>query len=130
MALNSPAILPNADLHSGSARGGEGHVVTAKAGELFQLTLDIPDNSNAAHVAELYDAGGRKLWSLPISAALDVVMMLRTPAGKPTSIANSPMRSAVNGVCSAGLRITQLPQANAGPSFHAAISMGKFHGII
>lgn len=67
VALNSPAILPNADLHSGSARGGE-HVVAAKAGELFQLTLDIPDNSNAAHTAELYDAGGRKLWALPIPA--------------------------------------------------------------
>jgi len=67
VALNSPAILPNADLHSGSTRG-EDHVVTAKAGELFQLTLDIPDNSNAAHMAELYDAGGRKMWSLPILA--------------------------------------------------------------
>jgi hypothetical protein len=67
VALNSPAILPNADLHSGSARG-EDHVVTAKPGQLFQLTLDIPDNSNAAHTAELYDAGGRKMWSLPIAA--------------------------------------------------------------
>ncbi len=67
VAMNSPAILPSADLHSGSARGDE-HVVTAKAGQLFQLTLDIPDNSKAAHTAELYDSGGRKLWSLPIPA--------------------------------------------------------------
>ena len=67
IALNSPAVLPNADLASGTSRGDE-HVVVAKSGELFQLTIDIPDSSNVAHVAELYDSGGRKLWSLVISA--------------------------------------------------------------
>ncbi len=36
----------------------------------------------------------------------------------------------VAGVCSAGLRTTQLPAARAGASFHAAISNGKFHGMI
>src|SRR5271163_1004886 len=65
VALNAPAVLPNADLHSGSARGDD-HVVVAKPGELFQLTIDIPDTSNVAHMAEMYDASGRKLWSLPI----------------------------------------------------------------
>jgi hypothetical protein len=39
-------------------------------------------------------------------------------------------RSADNGVCSAGFNITQLPVANAGPSFHAAINSGKFQGTI
>lgn len=34
------------------------------------------------------------------------------------------------GVCSAGFRTTQLPAANAGATFHAAISRGKFHGMI
>ena len=34
------------------------------------------------------------------------------------------------GVCSAGLSTTQLPAASAGASFHAAIKIGKFHGII
>src|SRR5271154_2410512 len=67
VALNAPAVLPNADLHSGSARGDD-HVVVAKPGELFQLTIDIPDTSNVAHMAEMYDASGRKLWSLPIRA--------------------------------------------------------------
>ncbi len=33
-------------------------------------------------------------------------------------------------VCSAGLSTTQLPAASAGASFQAAISSGKFHGMI
>jgi hypothetical protein len=58
------------------------------------------------------------------------VMMLTTPSGSPASSINSPSLSAVSGVCSAGFRIEVLPQASAGPSFHDAISSGKFHGII
>ncbi len=42
---------------------------------------------------------------------------------------SSPNRRADSGVCSAGLRTTVQPVANAGPSFHAAISSGKFQGI-
>ncbi len=34
------------------------------------------------------------------------------------------------GVCSAGLSTTQLPAASAGASFHVAIRMGKFQGMI
>ena len=34
------------------------------------------------------------------------------------------------GVDSAGLSTTQLPAPSAGASFHAAIRMGKFHGMI
>ena len=34
------------------------------------------------------------------------------------------------GVCSAGLRTTQLPAASAGASFQVAIRIGKFHGMI
>ncbi len=34
------------------------------------------------------------------------------------------------GVDSAGLSTTQLPAPRAGASFHAAIRMGKFHGMI
>jgi hypothetical protein len=37
---------------------------------------------------------------------------------------------AVRGVCSAGLRITVLPAQRAGASFHAAIRMGKFQGMM
>ena len=55
---------------------------------------------------------------------------LTTPAGKPASMISSPSRSAVSGVCSAGLNTTVFPAARAGPSFQAAISSGKFHGTI
>ena len=34
------------------------------------------------------------------------------------------------GVCSAGLSTTALPAASAGASFHTAIRIGKFHGMI
>ena len=34
------------------------------------------------------------------------------------------------GVCSAGLSTTQLPAARAGASFHVAMRIGKFHGMI
>ena len=36
----------------------------------------------------------------------------------------------MEGVCSAGLSTTVLPQARAGPHFQASISSGKFHGMI
>jgi hypothetical protein len=42
----------------------------------------------------------------------------------------SASSSAVSGVCSAGLRMRVLPQANAGASLNAAITSGKFHGTI
>ncbi len=58
------------------------------------------------------------------------VSTLSTPGGISASSASSPRRSAVNGVCSAGFKSTVHPAASAGPSFHAAIIMGKFHGMI
>ncbi|MCY1452717.1 hypothetical protein D9M71_696590 [compost metagenome] len=51
-----------------------------------------------------------------------------TPSGMPASSANCPRRKAENGDCSAGLRTTLFPAANAGASFQAAMSRGKFHG--
>ena len=56
--------------------------------------------------------------------------MFKTPAGRPASMHSSPRRSALSGVCSAGLRIAVQPQASTGESFHDAISSGKFHGVI
>ena len=64
-ALNGPEVLTSADLKSGGSRGGE-NVVLVKAGALFQLTIDIPDTANVAHIAELYDASGRKLWTVAV----------------------------------------------------------------
>ncbi|MCY1312978.1 hypothetical protein D9M70_634580 [compost metagenome] len=54
---------------------------------------------------------------------------LSTPAGSrsPISSSSTVMPS---GVCSAGLSTMQLPAARAGASFQAAISSGKFHGMI
>ena len=34
----------------------------------------------------------------------------------------------VSGDCSAGLTMIELPVASAGPTFHIAMSRGKFHG--
>ncbi len=42
----------------------------------------------------------------------------------------SNRKSSDAGVCSAGLITTQLPAARAGASFHAAMRIGKFHGMI
>ena len=58
------------------------------------------------------------------------VTTFSTPAGMPASSASSPTRSAVSGVCSAGLSTIVQPAARAGAIFHAAISSGKFHGMI
>ena len=58
------------------------------------------------------------------------VMTFNTPAGSPTSTAISPSASAVSGVWLAGFRMTVLPQASAGATFHAASSSGKFQGTI
>ena len=55
---------------------------------------------------------------------------LTTPSGNPASQINSPSRKADSGVCSAGFRTMVQPAANAGPSFQAAMSKGKFQGMI
>ena len=65
----------------------------------------------------------------PVSSPKPVTT-LTTPAGMPASRISSPSLSAESGVCSAGFSTTVQPQASAGPSFHAAISSGKFQGMI
>lgn len=55
---------------------------------------------------------------------------LTTPAGRPASLTKLPKYRADSGVCSAGLRMTVLPQARAGATFQASIMKGKFQGII
>jgi hypothetical protein len=56
--------------------------------------------------------------------------MLTTPGGRSASWQILASASAVRGVVSAGFRTTVLPQASAGAIFQAAISSGKFHGMI
>ncbi len=58
------------------------------------------------------------------------VMTFRTPGGRPTSWPISASASAVRGVWLAGLMITVLPQASAGPTFQEVSSSGKFHGTM
>ncbi len=54
---------------------------------------------------------------------------LRMPGGSRSAIVSS--RTWIDaGVCSAGLRTTALPAARAGASFHMAMRIGKFHGMI
>ena len=56
--------------------------------------------------------------------------MLTTPAGTPASSSSSPSRSAVSGVCSAGLSTTVLPAVIEGTILKAAMVSGKFHGTM
>ncbi len=78
---------------------------------------------NATLAMRLFEASG-----LPVSTPKPLTMLM-TPGGS-----RSPMRSTSTmieaGVCSAGLRTTQLPAASAGASFQTAMRMGKFHGMI
>jgi hypothetical protein len=55
---------------------------------------------------------------------------LNTPFGTPAACASSASRSAVSGDFSEGLSTTELPAARMGPSFHAAMIIGKFHGTM
>ena len=64
----------------------------------------------------------------PVSPA--PVTKLTTPGGRSASWKISASRSAVMLVVSAGFSTTVLPQASAGAIFQAAISSGKFQGMI
>src|SRR5437867_1455964 len=55
---------------------------------------------------------------------------LTTPSGIPASAHSRPTSSVVSGVYEAGLMTTELPAAMAGAIFHAAIWIGKFHGVM
>ena len=54
---------------------------------------------------------------------------LSTPGGSRSPMTSMSL-STDTGVCSAGLSTTALPAASAGASFHTAIRIGKFHGMI
>ena len=54
---------------------------------------------------------------------------LTTPGGR-MSLMRSIISMMVTGVCSAGLSTLQQPAASTGASFQAAISSGKFQGMI
>ena len=58
------------------------------------------------------------------------VTIFTTPGGIPEASIISANFNAVKEVVSAGLRTTVFPAASAGAIFQAAMSKGKFHGII
>ena len=58
------------------------------------------------------------------------VTTFTTPSGIPASRHSRPISKVVSGVYEAGLITTVLPAAMAGAIFHAAIWIGKFHGVI
>ncbi len=91
------------------------------------LLTDLPAHLGRAGEGDLVDA---RVVDQAAPVSPSPVSTLSTPPGIPASSASSPMRSAVSGVCSAGLSTTVQPAARAGPSFHAAIIMGKFQGMI
>src|SRR4029077_7933484 len=64
----------------------------------------------------------------PVSPAPGTI--LTTPGGRSASWKILARWSEVRGVVSAGFNTTVLPQASAGASFQAAISSGKFQGMI
>ena len=55
---------------------------------------------------------------------------LNTPGGKPASTVRSASNEHDNGDHSAGLRITVLPAASAGATFHVDSMKGAFHGVM
>ena len=102
--------------------GGGGNDVLRRALE------DVRADRGGTGEGDLGDAlaGGQGLAGLPAEALDDVEHARRQQvADEFNSSTQMP-----SGVCSAGLSTTQLPAASAGASFQAAISSGKFHGMI
>ena len=79
-------------------------------------------------VKAILSTSGWSTSAAPVSPS--PVITFSTPSGRPASSASSPSRSAVKGVCSAGFSTIVQPAARAGATFQAAISRGKFQGMI
>ncbi|MNQ51360.1 hypothetical protein D3C85_653390 [compost metagenome] len=65
----------------------------------------------------------------PTTAPLPITR-LKVPAGKAWRLMISVRAQALAGTRFAGLNTTALPKARAGAIFHAAVAMGKFHGVM
>ena len=91
------------------------------------LTMSLPTSVEPVKVTLLMPS-----WAAMAAPAVspNPVMMLTMPSGTPASCIRLTSRSALSGVSSAGFRMTALPHARAGATFHAAISSGKFQGTI
>ena len=107
---------------------------------------DFPPNSSVTGIifCDAYCIISRPVVVSPVKAIFAIRLELARgfPASKPKplTILSVPggSKSAINsitinidaGVCSAGFNTIQLPAARAGASFHTAIKIGKFHGMI
>ncbi len=79
-------------------------------------------------VKAILEIRGDEASGLPASTPKPLTMFT-TPAGSRSPMISNSLRM-LHGVCSAGLRTTALPAARAGASFHTAIRIGKFQGMI
>jgi hypothetical protein len=60
----------------------------------------------------------------------ELVMMLRTPPGRPASSSSCARANAESGVCCGGFQTMVHPAAIAGPSLRVPIAIGKFQGVM
>ena len=100
-----------------------------------RFMLDLPEYSSIRLPTRVEPVKATQSTSMCMASASPAVLpkpgtTLSTPSGSPASIASSATRSAVSGDFSEGFSTTELPVASAGPSFHVAISSGKFQGTI
>ena len=108
-------------LHDGSADEGG-------AGECNLLNLHVCKIMVSATFKSFGARNSRDEMAAPATAPKPE-MMLTTPAGKMPAMSSQTFW-AESGVCSAVFKTMQLPVASAGPSFHASMRMGKFHGML
>ncbi len=111
-----------------------------------KMLADLPPSSSVAGIT-FFAAASATVYPTavePVNASLRIsgwssmywpavepwpVMMLSTPSGRTCAISFVISRRLTE-VEEDGFIITQLPAASAGAIFQAAISSGKFHGII
>ena len=73
----------------------------------------------------------RSCWTSAEAISTDgPVSRLNSPLGTPASTMHSASIAAIPAVVGAGLRMTALPLASAGPTYSTGMFIGKFQGVI
>ncbi|MFZ0818235.1 MAG: zf-HC2 domain-containing protein [Candidatus Sulfotelmatobacter sp.] len=100
---NSPQFLASVVVNLGT-RGGEGIAVPARAGQPFELSLNVPPDSRyASYKLDLYSAPGRLEWTRTIPASGSGTVSLYIPGRHvPGSDHASPSALAVQGITTGG----------------------------
>ena len=131
--------MPNTDIGAAAA-------AASRSASANTMLADLPPSSSVTRlmVSAAWRAMPRPTSVEPVNATLATsgcstrrephtlpgpATTFSTPSGS-TVAAIFSSSTAVSGVSSAGLSTTVLPAASAGPSFHAAITSGKFQGTI